>query len=151
MAISKDTLDSDTFSAFFSLINSNISNPHGTSKWVFSSYPDEGYNTSSDFPIIIIRDIEPQDEKEFTMNKNVLTVEVTIEALATSKVSSYNYLDEVFKLINSKRQELRNNEGIKRIKLVSTDTDAFERGKIKLHSRSKTFTFELTYTKEPGY
>lgn len=151
MTISKSELDSDIFSVFNNLFNDNIDNPHSGDKWIFSSFPDGGFNTSSHFPIIIIHPIEISDEEEFTMTKNKVKVRVSIEVDATKWVTVDKYIQQVFNLVDTKRHELRNNHTIKRIKLVDTDEDTFERGKIKLHMKEKTFEFEYTYTKNPGY
>ena len=146
MAISKATLASNVFSTFYTLINGGVSNPHGSSKWIFSEMPDSTFDEDTDFPIIIISPINPKWE-EFTMTSKKAIIEVNIDILGTrwGTVGSNKgvdvYFDEVINLIETSRDTLRA-DGLKFVQLSDTGFDTYERGKIKVHERNITFEME---------
>ena len=155
MAISKATIAGDVFSTFYNLSNSNISNPHGTSKWIFSEMPDSEFDDDTDYPIIIIPPVEVSWE-EFTMDSKRAVIEVSIDVLATrwatvgSNNGSDNYFDEIINLIETSRDTLRS-DGLKFIQLASSSNDSYERGKIKVHERGIVFEMEYTFSKTRSY
>ena len=155
MAITKATLASNVFTTFFNLINSNVTNPQGGAKWIFSDMPDRPFDDDTNYPIIIISPVNFVWENfKFTSKRAML--EVRIDVLGTnwgttnSGIGVDAYFDEIINLVESSRDTLRG-DGLKFVQLASTEFDTYERGKIKVHERRIVFEMEYDFDTTNSY
>ena len=127
------------FTTIYSIINTNVTNPHGSTKWIFSTFPLKKQGLSSDFPIIVIEPISVNYEpKTLSVNDNVNSL--VIKVFDTKWASSDSYMD----LINT---ALKNNKASLNtihysIRPESEDTDDYPFGSLTLHMRKKIYTID---------
>lgn len=161
VTISKSTISSTLWETIYDRLLSNVTtvtasikNSSGSYTWtiqkISSSFTDNEKDQKSNYPCIVINPIR-LGEEEYTFKKKFRNVTIVIEVFSTAAQVSDKFMDSIINSIETYRKDLRD-LGVKDIKLDSTDDDVFmDRGGIKLHNRTITFTGRYIYDSTQVY
>jgi len=119
-----------------------------TIKNTFTSFPDFETESKDNYPIIIIESPSISSDM-FTNGKNMVSGEISIEIYATQAEAAEKFLSKISNAIETYVPSL-GQVGFRNVYISDSDSDSAERGQIKLHLRSITFSFNINILKE-GY
>jgi hypothetical protein len=161
VTISDNTLASSLWETIYDRLLSNVTtvtasikNSASSYTWtiqsISSSFTDKEKTQKSDYPLIVIEPIS-LGEEEYTFKKKFRIVRIVIDVFTTAAQVSDKFMDSIINSIETYRKDLRD-LGIHDVKLDSTDNDVFmDRGGIKLHNRTITFTGRYIYDSTQVY
>jgi len=150
MTIDNHQVFSDTFEAFWTLLNKKVIDPEASNRkqsytqWVFSSDPDEDIAQGKIiYPILIISPVEGSN-KPFTVTKNQNNLAIDIAVYHTKMSVADQLFENVCTVIDSYRRDLRREHGLSFITLEGSRTGTPYRGGTKVHERIATFIMRKT-------
>lgn len=111
-----------------------------------SAMPDGMIDTKSNYPIIIVKSPKVPTGK-FTEAKSVVDGTITIETYTNQSESA----DKLISLVNNSIETYvpdLGKVGFRMIEVVDSSDDFVQRGKIKIHTRTTTFSFQINILKE---
>lgn len=161
MTITKSTVASAVWEEIYDRLNSDVTSITATVRYTdgtyvhtiqktSSSFTDTEKTQKSDYPCIVIEPIK-LGEEEFTFGKKFRTGRILVEIFATAAQVADKFMDAIIESIETYRSSLRD-LGMKDVKLMDTDDDQFfDRGGIKLHSRTIQFSFSYIYDSTRSY
>lgn len=120
-----------------------------TIKNYVSSFPDQLIDSRDNYPIIVVYDPEFSTEP-LTNTKVTASATIEIEVYTNQSESASKFISQIINSIETFRKDL-SSVGIRNIDVSDTSQDSATRGKIKLHSRTATFSFDNIYTKVGGF
>ncbi|MFW6377128.1 MAG: hypothetical protein ACOCZ5_00645 [bacterium] len=144
-----DRLNSDVSS-----VTANVQYTDGTYihkvQSITETFSDKEKTQKSDYPILVINPITLGD-LDYTFGKKFRNITITIEIFATANVVADKLMDSVVESIETYRDNLTE-FGIRNVILEDTDFDTFtDRGGIKLHNRTITFSGRVIYDSTRTY
>lgn len=156
--ITKQDIESNIWETFYDRINDQVSSVTisdgsiQTVQTITGSFPDKPMDEKADYPIIVIESPSTSwsGPPEFTLTKKKVVGTITMDAYATSLQAAEKLLGAMNEAIETYRKDLRD-LGLMFVKLDSTDKDEAFRGKIKLHMKSSTWSFEWIFTATRTY
>jgi hypothetical protein len=153
MALDKDHITRDAYNAVYSLVTNSIADTQSPSRpitnWCFSTFPMDKGNDILDYPIIIFHPASYRTEN-WTIIKTKANLSMTIEVfMAGNKGAKYadDVTDNVVSIIMGARYAtLRNINRMFDTEIDSIEFDSNLMGKIRVHARAITFTFNYKFT-----
>lgn len=145
VTVNKSTIHENVHQTIFSLINSIT----GLAGKVYAEFPDLGLqavNSKSSYPVIVINSPDLGIMESHTLKKARIVGNITIELYSTSAKDSDWYSSDVVDKIETSINSLRS-DGLQYIKLGSENKDVVQRGKINVHVKSITFSFEFIFNR----
>jgi hypothetical protein len=150
--ISKDTIKSDVWNIFKTLIKANATsvtiqgsggaNTKTITCTKFSqSYPDTVFDTEGNYPMVIINSPE-YTSTPTTFQDRELDVRMSFEVYTTQSESADKFIDLITSTIINNEDTLRE-DGIFEVEVDSTDSNHYDRNKISVHSRMVTFRMKV--------
>jgi hypothetical protein len=131
-SISKATMMNDIWKNFYDRIRSQVtsvsitSDPYTVTIQTYTeAFPDKKVELPSQYPICIIN-YPLKDSQIFTFGKTQASFIIDIEIYTTQAQSADKFQDALDNAIETYRRD---------IDIVSTDSEMFQRGEIKLHRR----------------
>lgn len=113
------------------------------------SYSQEVFNSSSNFPMLIIESPILDDESK-TFTKEQSNCEIIVEIYTTSSQSADKFSDAILDSIETYKKTLADN-GLQRVKGELFDRDNARDGSIMIHVRRMRWKFDYNYTKTIAY
>ena len=146
MAVAPTQIFSGVFSVVYNLINSYVTDPNastrnqtqGSTKWVFSAFPDADIeNAKIKYPIIVI---EPANASwtNWTLTKNIAPIIISFTVYATNMSVADGIFDQCNAVMDSQRTYLCS-QGLHEVLLNLTDSDFVMRGGTRVHFRNATY------------
>ena len=114
-----------------------------------ASFSQESFNSTDNFPMMIIESPTFDDESE-TMTREKTTGEIFVEMYTTSAQSADKFSDAILDSIETYKKTLADN-GLKQVHGSIVDKDEDPKGSIFVHVRRIKFTYEYRYTKSKSY
>ncbi len=150
--VTKDNIINTVYRNFFDICNNNISSVTLDDDSTVSlqlktgAFPDKDVNKNSDYPILVVNS-PTLAASNLTFGKVTASGEILIEVFATSSQVADRFAGKIYNAIESNKNTLRDN-GLKNVQYDTTENDFFnDRGGLRIHSRSLTFSWEFTFTK----
>jgi len=105
--ITKSSMYSSIHNLVFQTLNSNVTNPHSSGKWIFSSFPlDEISN--DDFPIVVIPTVSISHEYVTAGDKRrvlvPITIEIEVHSISGTQLDSVS--DDIMNVLDTKQDTL---------------------------------------------
>ena len=158
--VSKATIIENVWRNFFDRIKDNVNSVTITNNGVAdaltvtvkrytSSFGDTRFDETSELPIIVI-DTPNITTDYFTLTKTQVEGTIDIEVYARQGEAAQKFLDAIINSIETYKDDLAD-AGLHMVELDSTDSDAFERGRIRVHMKRARFTFVFRYSKTIAY
>jgi len=148
MAVNPTTIFEDTFNAFRSKINSNVTDPSSRgSQWIFSAFPDEDIREDKiKYPIIIIDPVAVNSQSKLTLTKKNIPMTITITVYSAKMQEADQLLQQIVSVIDSKLCDFKYSDGLNFVMLEDTDTDFVTHGSRSIHLRSASYGCIFAYT-----
>ena len=145
VTISKSTIHENVHQTIYSLINSIT----GLTGKVYAEFPElslQAQNSKSSYPVVIINSSDLDNWEGLTLKKLKISGRIAIELYNTSAKDSDWYASDIIDKIETSVNSLRN-DGLKSIMLDSENKDVVQRGKINVHVKTLTFSFEFIFNR----
>lgn len=140
--VSEDTLFTDVFDEVEAYIKANVTNPHTTGQWIYTTFPQDQIENKSAYPILTVAPTSIVDQKLVTFRIMELTINVEVTPYTTRKDTLDEISSEIFKYMNSSTELKSTN--LKNIRWVDT-TDSTETLRKNFNVHQKTMIFSVTY------
>jgi len=151
--VSKATLFEDCFTAIYTILNNNVTDPisssRSPSKWIFASFSDAPIDSKSDYPFLII-DPAQISWRKHTVKKNWAEITITIYVFSKKNRERDELTSDVIDVIESNKAYLRANDALYNIQLSGTDPETVDKTSWKIHMTRIQFTMEFPFTKTAG-
>ena len=149
VAITKATLVSSVYENFYDVCDNvtSVTLKDGSTSTIqtyTSAFPDKDVNSKSKYPILIINSPDI-DWEHLTFTDEQVSGTIDIEIFTTKAEAADKFIDAINTEIESNRSNLRA-LGLQSVNLESMDKSEEFRGKIKVHVKSSTFSFEYLFT-----
>lgn len=153
-SVNKISLVADIWKNFYDRVKAQVTTVTITGPIVItvqnyvSAMPDAMLDVKSNYPIIVVKSPKVPTGK-FTEGKKVVDGTITIETYTNQSEAG----DKLISLVNNSIETYipdLGQVGFRRIEVEDSDDDFVKRGKIKIHVRTTTFSFEINILKE-GY
>jgi hypothetical protein len=135
---------SDTFKVLFAKLNT-ISNPGSSTKWIYSTFPDERISDKKAYPIIVIA---PIDVNNTPLTFNTIkggSMAVVIDIYSTSASQIDSLADSVADTFETYEGDLIAS-GIGIMKLTGTSSAFFPRDDLRIHNKTLNYEFDRVWT-----
>lgn len=113
------------------------------------SYSQEVFNSSSNFPMLIIESPTLEDESK-TFKKEQSNCEIVVEIYVTSAQAADKFSDAILDSIETYKKTLADNK-LQRVHGEIFDVDNEQKGSIMIHVRRIRFKMRYIYTKTVAY
>lgn len=151
VTVNSATISQNIWKNFYDRLKSNVtsvsitgSSPTVSIQTYTAAYSDEMLDAKSNYPILIVNEPElPTDNLTFRDTNTSGTI--TIEVFTNQSESATKFKDKIRLAIEGYKSTF-DSVGIHNVKITDEDSDMEERGKIKIHIRRVTFSFEHDYT-----
>ena len=141
MAVSKTTIFSQAWQTVFNLLNSNLTNPHGSGKWIYASFPDAYIDDKDAYPLVVINS-PVISQKALTFGKGFTTIRIPIAIFTTKAKDLDTISDEIIYDMDNNINTLRS-AGLHNKRIFGGGTPTlFTRSGFNVHNRLMTFEFE---------
>lgn len=155
--IQKSSMINNIWKNFYDRLNSDVQGEsvsvRGTSITLSNrptaSFPDQEIDTKSTYPLLVIETPSISTDR-FTLSKTQVEGTITIEIYTNQGEAADKFMDKIIDSIETYKGDLAD-AGLHNIQIDSTDSDMVQRGEIKIHMRSVTFSFVFRYSKTRGY
>ena len=154
-ALTKSTVSAAVFGNIYDRISTNVTSvtlsdsTTSTIQTYTASFPDKEMDTKSNYPICVINTPSLSWEN-FSLTKKQVVGTFDIDIYTTKAESADLFSDAIINSIETYRFTLGNTDKMVWVNLESTDYDSVMRGKIKVHVKSCTFSFNFKFTKSAG-
>lgn len=156
MTISKSTLSSDIWSAFYTRVKDqvktvtlSISPGNQTIQTYATSYSDVDFSSRSNFPILVISTPKiPQEQ--FTQTKTQVNGTIELEIYTTNSQAADKFIDAINDAIETYKKDFAD-LGLTRLEVDDTDDDFVEHGNIKVHIRTTRWKFNYHYDRTGAF
>ena len=145
MAITREHLFTTAWSLIFNLINDNVTDPTGKTKWLYSSLPDFKIKSDSNYPLIVIPNLNASDSI-ISINMDDTELRFTIEVYALSSLQLDEICENIYETIKSKTNELATS-GLFYVKNISSSHSPIERDGSKLHLSVMEFSGKFAHSR----
>lgn len=143
------TMEEDIWDRIYARINAEVTDPQSGSrsntKWIYASYPHEGFSDKNDYPAIIISPINTRTERK-TFGKKRAHLSFTVDILSRSNAELDQLSDDVTYALQNYWKTFRGDYNFSNLEVDSTITNTFERGGIKVHLKSKSYSGWFGYS-----
>jgi hypothetical protein len=143
MAVSKATIVEDIYDEFYDLV-STITNFD-----VYPAFPRKDITSKSTYPVMILNSPELSWDT-FTLTKKKANGTISFDIFTTSAKTCDEYTSDAIDKIETSRKILRD-AGLKFVVLDDTSKDVLIRGKITVHVKTITFSYQFIFTKTQSY
>ena len=154
MAISKATVGSDIWEAFYNALNGNISvtlsdSSTSTVQTYTGAFPDKDIDVTSKYPILVIEN-PSLNWTDFTLTKKYVEGNILIEIYSSGAEAAQKLTNDVIETLETNRY---NFTALKLlfVNLESQNYDSFMRGEMKIHKQGTTFSFKYPFTTTKVY
>ena len=105
--ITKSSMYSSIHNLIFKTLNDNVTNPHGSGKWIYSSFPLDDIS-NDDFPIVVIPTVSIQHEYLTTGKKRrvLVPISIDIEVHSVSGTQLDSVSDDIMDVLDSEQDSL---------------------------------------------
>jgi hypothetical protein len=153
--VTKSTIVQSIWNNFYDRISANVKNvtlsdsSKDTIKTYTAAFPSKSFESKTNFPIVVID--TPEFSTDFrTWTRSIAEGTISLEVYTTKAESADKFVDAMINSIETYKKDLRD-AGIRMIELDSMDNDMVENGRMKIHMRRMTFTFQFVYDKTLAY
>ena len=154
MTISADTLKSDIWNTFRTLIVNNVNSvtikgktgPNTvtvTVKNISSSFPDTIFNVEANYPMIVINSPD-FNTNPVTFRNRELSGTIDFEIFTNQSESADKFTDLLNATIMNNEDYL-NGVGLDELEISSTDSNHYDRNNMSVHSRRITWGYKLSW------
>lgn len=109
-SITKSTIYSSAHNLIFKTLDDNLTNPHTTGKWIYSSFPYDKIS-NDDYPLIVIPSVSV-DQEYLTAGetrKVLVPMSINIEVWAVSGTQLDSVCDDVIDTLDTTQDTLKSN------------------------------------------
>jgi len=145
--VSYTQLAEDVFLEFYNMLNNNLTDPKGRTKWISSAFPDTDIESKDDLPWIVIEPVV-FSERPFTLNSKRIVGSVKISVYSSSKKEADQLFDQILSVLNEKKTVLAEH-GLRMVNIVDSDYDTVFLDKIKVRVREMVVQF-IFYAENVG-
>ena len=144
MLVLISNLCSASWNSIYTVISSNVSDPTGKSKYIFTTAPDKIWEDKSSFPIIVIYPIESNGSETISITRGTkdFGLRLAIEVYSTNAEQLDSISDSILSTIESNELVLYN-DGIDNFELTNVNVDTIDRGKFRVHTRRLEWDFSF--------
>lgn len=144
--IAKADMFSNTWECVYDILNDNLTDPRSRTKWIYSSFPKLTIDNVTDYPIIVVNPVECLSTEAITISDYEATLSVTIDVCSTSATQLDTLIDDIFEEFDTQESTLADTNKLRIMRVGSTDTAHYNRGKFSVHVKSITYVFKYNYT-----
>mgnify|MGYP001573432726 CR=1 FL=1 len=144
MTVTNTTLVSESWNQLYSIVNANVTDPTGKSKFIYGTFPDALHLTKADYPLIVINPIASDGAETITISRGVKLVglKLEIEVYSTSNSQLDTIANSVFDAIES-NETTNDSQGLHNFDLQRIDSNTVFRGKTRVHVKYLDWIFDF--------
>jgi len=153
--ITKSSLFDKIWKNFYEIISDNVKsviitgNKTITVKSYVAAYPDKKLDSKKSYPIIIIH-FPKLDTEPFTFTKTKVNGTISIEILTNQAEAADKFSSLIEDTVETNKFSFAG-INLKEIELENSDSQMYERGVLKVHDRTLSFSFNFKYTKTRAF
>lgn len=153
--ISQATILSDIWKNFFNRLKTDVTSVTITGSTTVtiqtytSNFPDKAIDDKTAYPILIV-DTPKISTSPLTASKSITEGTIMVDIYTNQRESAEKFLSLIIDSIETYKGDL-SAVGIRDIEIADNDNDMVERGEIKIHNMSVTFSFKYYYSKTSGF
>lgn len=140
--VSENTFFTNVWNEVESYLKSNLTNPHTTGQWIYSTIPKEAIDEIDKYPLLIIPSTDPVTHKPFTNATYILKTQFEVGIYSRSAVELDSIASEILELF--KTRDLLKDTKLNEVQEISSTSNVLTHNKnVNIHV--KLLTFEVTY------
>lgn len=145
-AIAKADMFSNTWECVYDMLNANLTDPRGRSKWIYASFPKLTIDNVTDYPIIVVPPVQCPSTTGLTLSDYEAILFVTVEVYSTNPTQMDTLVDDIFEVFDTKESTFADTNKLRLMRVEGTDYAHYDRGKFSVHVKSTTYVFKYNYT-----
>lgn len=142
--VSENTFFTNVWNEVESYLNSNLTNPHTTGQWIYSTIPKEAIDDITKYPLIVIPSTDPVVHTPFTNATYVLKTQFEIGIYSRSALELDSISSEVLELFKT-RDLLKTTKLNEVHEVTSTSRTLTHKKNVNIHVKLLTFEVEYYY------